>query len=273
MKNISYYEILGISKKATKDEIKDAYHKLAFKYHPDRNKDPAAEEKFKKINEAYETLGNSNKKYFYDLDLNASISYPEDQKPNRSTSSKSEASFFSKFKDNFGLIFFLILTILVFLSIFQYFQINKSINQNSTTLIPTVAPTETISPDSTEDNTDNSDSQLSPTPTPSDPMIDCVGPDGKHLNLTQKECDDFNNVWKPTPTATPTPTDSSSGCSSCPSNSYCYNDACHCYSGFSKNSSTGQCDPCPKNSTSSDGVCTCNTGYSLNSSTGQCDPQ
>ena len=61
-----YYEVLGISKNATKDEIKSAYRTLAKKYHPDLNKEPGAEEKFKKINEAYSILSDDNKKANYD---------------------------------------------------------------------------------------------------------------------------------------------------------------------------------------------------------------
>lgn len=51
-----YYEVLGVSKNASEDEIKKAYRQLAKKYHPDINKEPDAEEKFKEINEAYEVL-------------------------------------------------------------------------------------------------------------------------------------------------------------------------------------------------------------------------
>ena len=52
-----YYEVLGVSKSATADEIKKAYRRLAMKYHPDRNKDDdGAEAKFKEAKEAYEVL-------------------------------------------------------------------------------------------------------------------------------------------------------------------------------------------------------------------------
>jgi len=61
-----FYETLGVSKSASKDEIKSAYRKQAMAWHPDRNKSPEAEEKFKEINEAYEVLSNSDKKSAYD---------------------------------------------------------------------------------------------------------------------------------------------------------------------------------------------------------------
>jgi molecular chaperone DnaJ len=62
-----YYEVLGVSKSSTEDEIKKAYRKLAVKYHPDKNPDDkASEEKFKEAAEAYEVLSNSQKKAQYD---------------------------------------------------------------------------------------------------------------------------------------------------------------------------------------------------------------
>ena len=61
-----YYDILGISKTSTKEQIKNAYRKLALQYHPDRNKSPEAEERFKEISEAYAVLSDNEKKERYD---------------------------------------------------------------------------------------------------------------------------------------------------------------------------------------------------------------
>ncbi len=61
-----YYEILGIDRNASEEKIKKAFRELAFKYHPDRNHNDGAEEKFKEINEAYEVLCDADKRAAYD---------------------------------------------------------------------------------------------------------------------------------------------------------------------------------------------------------------
>ena len=61
-----YYATLGVAKNATQDEIQRAYRKLARKYHPDVNKAPGAEEKFKEVGEAYEVLKDPGKRTKYD---------------------------------------------------------------------------------------------------------------------------------------------------------------------------------------------------------------
>ncbi len=62
-----YYKVLEVEKTATADDIKKSYRKLALKYHPDKNQEPEAVEKFKQITEAYETLSDKNKRAYYDL--------------------------------------------------------------------------------------------------------------------------------------------------------------------------------------------------------------
>ena len=66
MEKRDYYEILGIAKGASKQEIKSAYRKLAKEFHPDRNKAPDAETKFKEVQEAYDILADERKKSAYD---------------------------------------------------------------------------------------------------------------------------------------------------------------------------------------------------------------
>jgi len=69
-----YYETLGVNKGASADELKGSFRKLARQYHPDVNKDPGAEEKFKEINEAYSVLSDDQKRAAYDRYGHAGVS-------------------------------------------------------------------------------------------------------------------------------------------------------------------------------------------------------
>ncbi len=80
MKYQDYYATLGVAKNASQDEIKKAYRKLAQKYHPDRNKAAEAEARFKEINEAYDVLGDAEKRARYDA-LGAGYHAGDDFRP------------------------------------------------------------------------------------------------------------------------------------------------------------------------------------------------
>lgn len=103
----NYYEILGAKPTSTQDEIKRAYKKMARKFHPDLNKEPDAEDKFKEIGEAYEVLGDVEKRAAYDQ-LGQAYNPGEDFHPppnwdagfeysGRSTSHNTQAREFSEF--------------------------------------------------------------------------------------------------------------------------------------------------------------------------------
>ncbi|MDX9702235.1 MAG: molecular chaperone DnaJ [Candidatus Auribacterota bacterium] len=97
-----YYEVLGVSKNATEDELKKAYRKLALKYHPDRNPDnKEAEEKFKEAAEAYEVLSTTEKRKRYDQFGHEGVSSTFGQ----SGFQWSDFSHFSDVEDIFGDLF------------------------------------------------------------------------------------------------------------------------------------------------------------------------
>ena len=72
---MNHYDILGVSRSASEDEIKKAYHKLAIKYHPDKNKEAGAEEKFKAIAGAYAILSDAGKRRNYDMGIPEGMSH------------------------------------------------------------------------------------------------------------------------------------------------------------------------------------------------------
>ena len=102
MSKKDFYEVLGVNRDASDDEIKKAYRKLAMKYHPDRNPDnPKAEEQFKEAKEAYEILSNGQKRAAYDQYGHAGV----DQQAGMGAGGFGGAGFSDAFGDIFGDIF------------------------------------------------------------------------------------------------------------------------------------------------------------------------
>lgn len=80
---MDYYQVLGVKYSASYDEIKRAYRRLAVLYHPDKNRDPSAENIFKNINEAYDVLSDPAKKHLYDLRMHAPFADVAENTPPR----------------------------------------------------------------------------------------------------------------------------------------------------------------------------------------------
>lgn len=102
-----FYDILGVSKNASESEIKSAYRKAALKWHPDKNKDKDATEKFKEVNEAYEVLSNKDKRAKYDQFGHAAFGGGTGYNPYGQQSGNPFASYYStggniNFEDLFG---------------------------------------------------------------------------------------------------------------------------------------------------------------------------
>lgn len=98
--NKSYYEILEISQTASTEEIKKAYRKLAFKYHPDRNKEKKTEEIFKIISHAYDVLSNKDKKAKYDIEYKQKLYKEQNQFKYYTTKNQYDTQYNTRYNSN-----------------------------------------------------------------------------------------------------------------------------------------------------------------------------
>ena len=140
MKN--YYEILNLNRNATTEEIREAYRKLAFKYHPDRNKESDTNERFLEISEAYEILKDSEKrknynKYFYNNDFSLKENIEKQKRDAENKAKEYSHMSYEKFEfniqeemkvlfnyvPNFGCLFFLIIGF--FVSVYFFIKISS----------------------------------------------------------------------------------------------------------------------------------------------------
>lgn len=118
--NMDYYEILGVSRNASQEEIKKAFRRKVMEYHPDRNKSPDATEKFKKINEAFQVLSDPKKREMYDKFGTADFNSQFNSSQYNRYGSNVEFDFSEIFGDTFDSIFG------DFQDIFSNFGINRS---------------------------------------------------------------------------------------------------------------------------------------------------
>lgn len=305
---MTLYDVLGVSQTASIVEIKKAYRRMVMINHPDRNKSPGSEEKTKKINLAYETLSDPIKRKEYDASLREEAASQQPRRKNSHTSNPKASTTSARSKDSSppprttttvkrqynrgNLVFWAILGLIFFTQL-----ISKSGQKSPTQFVDSSDPypgqkTSSSQPERVNNTTTNNipstngtasllkDSHVVVPTNKPDPKIDCTGPDGKHMQVTQQECDNFNNAWRPAPTPTSQPSvnynqyNTSSSCGQCGTNSHCSYGNCVCDNGYVENYSTNTCDKlvCPANATISSGMCVCNDGYTKNYSTNQCDP-
>lgn len=226
-KKITYYDVLDVEKDASVEDIKIAYIQKAKEIHPDiKGNSYTANKKMALLNKAYQVLIDpiSRQNYYERLEQ---IKF-RDMEDIHSTDNKKQEIRHSKMK--WPTILFLII-IFYIVNLF----IQTKLNKNN---IPGVIPT-------ASNNSSGINSSVSyPTSIP-EPTIECTGPDGKHLYVTQKACDDFNNAWKSIPTPTPqqaTENNKQYGGNSCGVNSHLSSGFCVCDSRYNRNHNTGVCE-------------------------------
>lgn len=214
---ITYYDILGVTEDFTTEEIKVAYIQKAKEIHPDIKGDSnTSNKKMALLNKAYQVLINPISRQKYDERLEQiKLSDTEDT---YTTNNKKREARHSRM--NWPTILFLVII---------FYGVNLFIQAKLKNNIPGIIPA------ASNNSSSINNSFNYPTATP-EPTIDCTGPDGKHLYITQKACDEFNNAWKATPTEKPY------GSNSCGVNSHLSSGFCVCDNGYKRNHNTGACE-------------------------------